>query len=463
MDGDVAPLAALASIAKANDAALLVDEAHAFGCLGPSGRGLCAELGVQPDILIGTLGKALGGSGAFVAGTMQLRDYLLNHARSFIFTTAPPAPVAAAAHAALTILSSPEGDRIRHRLRHLVHRLRACLGLPHDPHSAPIIPLTIGADRPTLDASLYLQANGFFVHPIRPPTVREGTSRLRLTLSAHHTDQHLADLAQALASLPHLKHIQTPQTTKASAQVPAIQSPVVFSPSPPPYSKGVFILGTDTAVGKTSVAVAILHILARRGANPVPFKPVETGARPVPHDAVRLLSASMRRDIPLNVVCPMPFPDPVTPAAASGDTPITLPALLAFSRRAASYGGPLIVESAGGLLSPYAPNLTSADLASALGLPTLLVARNALGTINHTSLAAAELRRRSIPCLGTILVTTTREPTQDQQSNHSLIATATGLSPLGTLPFLNTQDPAAIAEALAANVDLAPLLGSLAI
>lgn len=464
MDGDVAPLAALASIAKANDAALLVDEAHAFGCLGPSGRGLCAQQGVEPDVLMGTLGKAIGASGAFVAGTTNLRDYLLNHARSFIFTTAPPIPVAAAAHAALRILSSSEGDHLRHRLRYLVLQLRASIGLPVDPHAAPIVPIIVGADQPTLDASLHLQARGLFVQAIRPPTVPEGTSRLRLTISAHHTEQDVAELAQALADLPHRSTTNAPTTSSSPPLVRAIQhqlafsSPIPLSPPLPPYSRGIFILGTDTAVGKTSVAVAILHILASRGANPVPFKPVETGARPVPSDAARLLSASLRRDIPLSVVCPISFPDPVAPAVASREAPITLPVLLDHARKAAAYGGPIIVESAGGLLSPYAPNLTSADLATALGLPVILVARNALGTVNHTSLAMGELRRRSIPCQGTILVATSAEQTPDQQSNYLLIAAATGQPPLGTLPFLNSQDPAEIAKALAENVDLDQLL-----
>ena len=463
MDGDVAPLPALASIAKANDAALIVDEAHAFGCLGPSGRGLCAQLGVQPDVLIGTLGKALGASGAFAAGTIQLRDYLLNHARSFIFTTALPAPVAAAAHAALRIVSSSEGDHLRHRLHHLVLQLRASIGLPVDPHAAPIVPIIIGADQPALDASLHLQTRGLFIQAIRPPTVREGTSRLRLTISTHHTDQDVAELAQALSDLAHRSTIKVTPTSEPTSLVPTIHHPTALSPSLSPYSRGIFILGTDTAVGKTSVAVAILHILASRGANPVPFKPVETGARPLPSDAARLLSASLRRDIPLGLVCPISFPDPIAPAVASRATPITLPILHDHARKAAAYGGPLIVESVGGILSPYAQNLTSADLATALGLPVLLVARNALGTVNHTSLALGELRRRSIHCLGTILVTTTGERTPDQQSNSSLIADANGQSPLGTLPFLNSQDPAEIAKALAANVDLAQLLDFLTI
>ncbi len=458
MDGDIAPLAALASIAKAHNAALFVDEAHAFGCLGPSGRGLCAQQGVEPDVLVGTLGKAIGASGAFVAGTIDLRDYLLNHARSFIFTTAPPVPVAAAAHAALRILSSSEGDHLRHRLRYLILQLRSSIGLPVDPHAAPIVPIIVGADQPTLDASLHLQNRGLFVQAIRPPTVPEGTSRLRLTISAHHTDQDVAELAQALADLPHRSTTNAPTTSSSPPLAHAIQHQSALSPPLPPYPRGIFILGTDTAVGKTSVAAAILHILASRGANPVPFKPVETGARPVPSDAARLLSASLRRDIPLSVVCPISFPDPVAPAVASREAPITLPVLLDHARKAASYGGPIIVESAGGLLSPYAKNLTSADLATALGLPVLLVARNALGTVNHTSLALAELRRRSIPCLGTILVATNAEQTPDQQSNHSLIADATGQPPLGTLPFLNSQDPSEIAKALAENLDLVQLL-----
>jgi 8-amino-7-oxononanoate synthase len=455
MDGDVAPLPTLASLAKAHDAALIVDEAHAFGCLGPSGRGLCSHFGVQPDILIATLGKAIGTSGAFVAGTQDLRSYLLNRSRSFIFTTAMPVPVAAAARAALQIAASPEGDDLRDRLGKLVSHLRTLLGLSPDPFTAPIIPITLGSDQEAIAASSDLKAQGFFVQAIRPPTVPEGSSRLRITLSVHHTEQHLAGLARAIRPLSR-------QPTAISPPPPTVASQHPVPPAKLSHQPGLFILGTDTSVGKTSVAIALLHLLATRGAKPVPFKPVETGAFPVPPDATRLLEASLREDIPLDVVCPILLADPVAPAATSGTSPITLPALLAFSRRAASFGGPLIVESAGGLLSPYATNLTSADLAAALGLPVLLVSRNSLGTINHTSLALAELRRRSIRCLGTILVTTTAQPTPDQHSNAHLIAAATGQAPLGTLPFLTSLSPANLAASLAASVNLDPIFSSLA-
>ncbi len=300
MDGDVAPLAELASIAKAHDAALIVDEAHAFGCLGPSGRGLCSHLAVQPDILIGTLGKALGTSGAFVAGTQDLHTYLLNRARSFIFTTALPIPVAAAARTALRIAASPEGDDLRDHLGTLVSQLRTLLGLSPNPFTAPIIPITLGAAEDALAASSHLKARGFFAQAIRPPSVREGSSRLRITLSAHHTEQQIAGLAQAILSLPRRAAlVPTSLPVPPPGRWPGSLTSPRFAPlrgarrfrsavastnlTPPPTpfrSSGVFILGTDTSVGKTSVAVALLHILATQGAKPVPFKPVETGSSP---------------------------------------------------------------------------------------------------------------------------------------------------------------------------------------
>lgn len=463
MDGDIAPLPRLASIAAAHDAALIVDEAHAFGCLGPSGRGLCAEFGLQPDILIGTLGKAVGASGAFVAGTSDLRDYLLNHARTFIFTTALPIPIAAAAHAALQILSTSQGDQLRAHLAHITRQLTSKLGLPSASISSPIIPLTIGTDQATLDASHYLRTRGFFVQAIRPPSVREGTSRLRITLSAHHTQQQVADLADAIASLPPSPPNHQFTAAPNPKSIPANSRPMTRSPSPALPCPGIFILGTDTGVGKTSVAVALLHILASSGAKPVPFKPVETGAYPRPADAARLLAASMRKDIPLQIVCPITFPEPVSPAAASIGSPLTLTTLLAHARQAASYGCPLVVESAGGVLSPYSPTLTSLDLATAFGFPVLLVARNGLGTINHTALAVAEIRRRSVHFLGTVLVNTDPECSPDQPSNSSLILAATGQSPLGILPFVASQTHTDLAASLSASVDLRPILGLSAI
>jgi 8-amino-7-oxononanoate synthase len=462
MDGDVAPLGSLATIASTHDAALIVDEAHAFGALGPSGRGLCAQFGIQPDVLIGTLGKTLGAGGAFVAGTTDLRAFLINHARSFLFTTGLPVPVAAAAHAALQILSSEEGNHLRARLSNLVALLRARLALPALIISSPIIPIIMGSDHTAVDASTYLLEKGFLVQPIRPPTVREGTSRLRITLSSHHTEEQVFALADAITAFSPRPPSRAPILCPPPQAITKTSTSTPFPASSRLNHGGILLLGTDTGVGKTTVAVALLHILATRGIPPIPFKPVETGATPLPADASRLLAASQRRDISLDVVCPLPFPEPIAPAAAARNSPITLPGLLGHARKAASYGGPLVVESAGGLLTPYGHNLTSADLAAALHLPILLVARNGLGTINHTALAVAELRRRNLPLLGIVLVATTALPTPDQLSNSTLIAAATGIQPLGTLPFLQSQDPSQIAAAFAANVDISAILTLLA-
>jgi 8-amino-7-oxononanoate synthase len=202
MDGDIAPLADLAALATKHGAALVVDEAHALGALGPSGRGLCRKAGVTPDVLIGTLGKSFGASGGFAAGSATLRKYLVNHSRTFIFTTAPPPPVAAAALAALDIIRGDEGDARREALADRILQLQSRLhpkgpGLPR----SPIFPIILGSDRAALDASLALRARGFFVQPIRPPTVPDGTARLRITLSASHHAKDVDSLAQALASL----------------------------------------------------------------------------------------------------------------------------------------------------------------------------------------------------------------------------------------------------------------------
>jgi 8-amino-7-oxononanoate synthase len=198
MDGDVAPLAGLADAAARADAVFVVDEAHALGTLGPAGRGACAAAGVEPDVLIGTLGKAFGAAGGFVTGSIALREVLVNRARTFVFTTAPPPPVAAAAQAGLELAAGDEGDRRRARLRagasFLVDRLGGRIPAP----AGPILPVVLGADTAALAAATGLREAGLFIPAIRPPTVPEGTARLRVTLSSEHTEAELDRLARAL-------------------------------------------------------------------------------------------------------------------------------------------------------------------------------------------------------------------------------------------------------------------------
>lgn len=185
MDGDLAPLDGLRQHCDRHDALLVLDEAHALGVFGPDGRGLAAAHGVRPDALIGTLGKALGAGGAFVATGEALHDWLWNRARSLVFSTglAPALAQLAQLH-----LAEVRRGILTEQLRHAVGSFRTALaqaGVHPLPQSVgPIVPIVVGSERRALDAATLLQTRGLHVHPIRPPTVPPGTSRLRLTVRA---------------------------------------------------------------------------------------------------------------------------------------------------------------------------------------------------------------------------------------------------------------------------------------
>jgi 8-amino-7-oxononanoate synthase len=207
MDGDLAPLPALARLARESRAWLMVDDAHGLGVLGKTGRGSCEHFGLTSDdvpVLIGTFGKALGTFGAFVAGDADLIDYLIQKSRTYIYTTALPPAVAAATRAALEV-SVRESWR-REKVRSLGARLRSGLnacGVEFSPLSSPgtsILPVILGTAERALAASRALENQGFLVSAIRPPTVPEGTARLRITLSARHEEAQVDGLVAALAA-----------------------------------------------------------------------------------------------------------------------------------------------------------------------------------------------------------------------------------------------------------------------
>jgi len=203
MDGDCAPLRELNAVAAQHDAWLLVDDAHGFGVLGPQGRGWFADQLPDPGshaILMATLGKALGTFGAFVAGSEVLIETLIQKSRTFIYTTAPPPALAWAARRALQLVCSSQ--HLRDKLEGLVQRFRAGaadLDLPLMDSATPIQPLLLGDPDAALRASSALRGRGILVTAIRPPTVPEGTARLRVTLSARHTSEHVDRLLEALA------------------------------------------------------------------------------------------------------------------------------------------------------------------------------------------------------------------------------------------------------------------------
>jgi len=204
MDGDIAPLPALVSLSERYDAMLMVDDAHATGVLGPGGRGTVEHFGLTGRVAIqmGTLGKALGSFGAYVAGDRNLVDYLLNSARSFIFSTALPPAVCAASLAALDIVEQEPDHRnnLWANRNRFMQGLKA-IGINTGDSESPIIPIIIGTSEKAMHASSRLLDSGVFATAIRPPTVAEGAARIRTTITALHTTMDIDSALNAFAEL----------------------------------------------------------------------------------------------------------------------------------------------------------------------------------------------------------------------------------------------------------------------
>jgi 7-keto-8-aminopelargonate synthetase-like enzyme len=214
MDGDAAPLREIIAFKEKYGAWLMADEAHATGLYGKNHRGLAEELGVgdQIEIQMGTLGKALGASGGYICGSRALIDFLVNRARSFIFSTAPVPAAAAAATAAIRLVQSNGGEKLRQLLWQRVGQCRTGIlpvsnfpkyGDKRDacPTPSAIIPLIVGDENKTVQAAAKLREHGIFVPAIRYPTVARGQARLRVTLTASHSSEDVSQLVCALKTL----------------------------------------------------------------------------------------------------------------------------------------------------------------------------------------------------------------------------------------------------------------------
>jgi len=209
---------------------------------------------------------------------------------------------------------------------------------------------------------------------------------------------------------------------------------------------GVCFVGTDTGVGKTTCAALTIQHFRQRGLTPAPFKPVETGCRVdasgalIPEDAVRLLTAS-GLSLPIEDVCPYRFVPPVTPLVAAEEvgSEISSSEIYRQFEKIGDQFGTVVVETCGGLLSPIATRLDSLEIARQMGLPICLVARSALGTINHTLASLGALRAEGLEPIGVVLSRTRLERTIDEDTNRSMIERVGKVRVFGTIPFLSDE------------------------
>ncbi len=379
MDGDAAPVDELLEVCARHDAWLILDEAHAVGLVGKEGRGHAAS--DHPRLLARMVGagKALGVGGGLVLCDRVLRDHLVNHARSFVFSTAVVPALAGSLLAAIERCRSMDAERIR--VLDLAARLAK--GLELSCPAAAILPYVLGEDQRAVTCAEDLLSQGFHVRAVRPPTVPEGSARLRLVLHAHNRVSEVDALAAALRG-------------KASA--------AVESPAPAP-SETLFVVGTDTGVGKTVVSAAILRAW-RRTQEARYWKPVQTGDE---NDSLRVaeLSDADGASFPAPVWS-LPLPaSPHQAAAAAGVAidPVEIQGRLAELRR---HRDPLVVELAGGIHVPYALEVgglrLQIDWLAVERPPLVLVARSGLGTLNHSLLTLESLRARALEPLALILV-----------------------------------------------------------
>lgn len=422
MNGDLVALAELNEVCERHGASLILDEAHAIGLLGPAGAGAWRGLrphagddrGADGAVLarVVTGGKALGVGGAFVAASRVVIDHLVNHCRPLIFTTALPPAVAGALLAAIRVVQ--ESDQERQTCLELARSLALRLGL--EPPAGAIVPLILGEESVTLKAAGACRDHGLDVRAVRPPTVPAGTSRLRIVLHAFNTAR---DLDQLMSALDGMHSPIAPTAPVASAATP------------------LFVVGTDTGVGKTVVSALLLRLAGRKG--PASYwKPVQTGDEDDTNCVAGL--AGLEKDRLLEPAHQLPLPASPHEAAAAAGIEIDPERLhrLLRSHLEERQQGLLIVEPAGGLLVPFTLDTTLADWLAPIAPPLVLVARSGLGTLNHTLLTVEALRRRHLEPRALFL---SGEP---HPSNLRTLEQMTGIRRVIALPHLDPLDGAAL-------------------
>lgn len=427
MDGDMAPVAEMAALCRDHNAWLVVDEAHAVGLKGPAGAGVTRDwwdgakipASWRSQILqVVPCGKAMGTGGALVAGHQDVVQLLVNKARSFVYSTAVSPAVAGALGESIRLVRQADGARAAVRER--ANRLAAALELPSP--AGAIVPVPVGSDRVALAAAEACRQEGFAVRAVRPPTVPEGSARLRLTVSSGTPVERLDQLGRLLRDrgLP--------------GRVPVV--PVTPGPSAPT----VVIAGTDTGVGKTVVSALTLHALA--DLRPRYWKPVQTGS----DDDTATVSALA----PFAAGGPRPvwhLAKPASPHEAAAAEGLTLDPLMLHDRyrELRKERTPLVAELAGGLMVPFTVSnghaTTQLDVLNVWRRPVVLAARSGLGTLNHTLLSLAALRQKAIPVAALILVG------PSHPSNRDTLAAVGGVSAVLELPYLDPLDAPQLAMA----------------
>ncbi|MBL8736155.1 MAG: dethiobiotin synthase [Planctomycetes bacterium] len=388
MGGDRVPLAAIDALCAQYGAWLVVDEAHSIGLLGPDGAGAWADeaRGVGRVVArIVTGGKALGVGGAFVVGSHALRAHLVNHARSFLFTTAPPPAVAAGLLAAVERCRGARNERTR--LLGLARRLAERLELPVP--AGAIVPFPVGDSGAAVALAAALRDQGFYVPAVRPPTVAKGRAMLRIVCHATHSDAQVDRLVELLR----------PHAPSGAVLVPAGRAPATRA------GKALVVVGTDTGVGKTVASALLLRAALRAGRDVAYWKPVQTGD----DDDTATVGALANAPAGVLLANAVKLPLPASPHAAAAAAGVTIEVddLLTTFAAHRRTDQALLVELAGGLLVPLTltPRLvTQADWLERSGADVVLVARAGLGTLNHTLLTVEALRRRGLTPRALLLV-----------------------------------------------------------
>jgi 8-amino-7-oxononanoate synthase len=449
MDGDRAPLADLAEIARRHDAMMLIDEAHATGVLGPGGRGLGAGLeGCEHVVTLHTCGKALGASGALITCSASIRDFLINRARAFIYATAPSPVMAAVVHRALQIVDAEPERRVHlaARVEFAAVRLSSLCGMTAS--GSHIMPVIVGSDARAVAAAQAMQAAGFDVRAIRPPTVPEGTARLRITLTLNTSEAETGAMIDALADV--LRGSKT-RTSGEGCLGPGLRRDdgVTVDGAAPEANLRTgsaprfVITGTGTDVGKTVFAAALVEALDGEY-----WKPVQAGLLPMTDtERVRLLSGLSADRLHAE---PYRLTEPASPHYAARlegvmiDPDRLVPPVTTR---------PLVIEGAGGLMVPLTDETLAIDVFARWKLPVILVASTALGTINHTLLSVEALRARGIPIHGIAFVGDAAE------ASEAIICAKGRVRRLGRLPILPTLTSETLAAAFSANFNVADFVG----